>query len=69
MTDIAESLSNQVSALNENFDKTVKSEGIISKGLGWINNNILGLGHTKNMTKAQLDKYQNLVQKMSLEKI
>lgn len=63
--DIAGILSEQVNSLDESFDETVNSQGLISKGLGWLNNNLIGLGQTENMTKAQLKEYKNLAQKLT----
>ncbi len=51
--------------LEDYFDNTVKSQGVFSKGLGWLNNNILGMGTTQNITNAQIENYQNLIQQLN----
>lgn len=63
--DVINQLMAQAAGLKENFDETVNSQGIISKGLNWLNNNVMGLGTTQNMTNAQIDDYSALVEKLN----
>ena len=65
LEDVAKQLSNQVDKLSNDFNDSVESQGIFSKAIGWINNNVVGLGTTEKMAQAQMEECQNLVNKLS----
>ncbi len=62
--DVVNALEEQVAALDESFSEDVNSQGIISKGISWLNNNLLGIGTTKDMTQSQIDELSNQVNKL-----
>ncbi|MCD7780030.1 MAG: hypothetical protein LUH05_05090 [Candidatus Gastranaerophilales bacterium] len=62
--DVVSALEDQVAELDDSFSETTTSQGIISKGVSWLNNNLLGIGTTKNMTQAQIDELSNQVDKL-----
>ncbi len=64
LQDLGQAISEQVNLLSDSFDETVNSQGVISKGLSWINN-YLGFGQTENMTTAQIDELKNLAEKLT----
>ena len=60
MNDLGEMLLSQANGLDTSFDESVSSQGILSKGIGWFNNNILGVGTTERMAEAQIKEYIEL---------
>ena len=65
LEDVADTLSYMAESLDSSFNDTVYSQGILSKTLGFLNNNIIGLGQTENMTQAQIDLLKENIQKLS----
>lgn len=62
--DIASAINEQVASLASNFDDSVDSQGFVTKLISGANN-FVGIGTTENMTKAQLNTYQELADKLA----
>lgn len=60
---IAEELTYQIELMSNDFNDSVESQGIFSKGISKVNN-IVGLGTTEKMTQAQMNECQNLVEQL-----
>ncbi len=60
--DVIDKMEEEYKELSEGFSNSVDSQGIISKGISWLNNNLFGIGTTKNMTQAQIDELGNQIE-------
>lgn len=65
--DIANALLEQANSLSANFEDSVDNQGFFTKIASGINS-FLGVGTTKNMTKAQIENYQELANKLAQAK-
>ena len=63
--DVANAILSMAEGLDSDFTQNVESQGLISKGINLINNNILGIGQTQDMTQAQIDLLKEQVDKLS----
>lgn len=62
--DIVDKVQENAKRLQEKFDKTKSDQGILSKGLGFINNG-LGIGTTGNEAQAQITAFIELASTLS----
>ncbi len=65
LTDVGKAISEQANMLASSFDETVDSQGWLSKIFSGLNNNLLGIGQTENMTNAQIKEFQKLADKLA----
>ncbi len=62
--DIVQKIQENAKRLQEKFDKTKSDQGILSKGLGCVNN-FLGIGTTGNQAQAQITAFIELANSIS----
>ncbi len=63
LTDLNESLKLQAKDLMTQMEETVSGQGIISKGVNWVNN-ILDIGTCEKEVYAKIENYQKLIDRL-----